>query len=62
MSGITHEHSEAVVQAARWLADEHVPPHPIVQALKARFGLNALQATEAAAMASQFRVHRRADA
>lgn len=62
MTGVSHEHSEAVVQAAQWLADERDPPHPIIPALKARFGLSALQATEAAAMASRFRVYRSANA
>ncbi|MCF3638721.1 hypothetical protein LXM94_01885 [Rhizobium sp. TRM95111] len=55
-----HQHSAAVEEAARWLADEQEPPRPIVPVLRSRFGLSALEATEAAAMADSFRPHRRA--
>lgn len=57
-----NEHSEAVVQAAMWLADEHTPPHPIIPELRKRFSLTALEATEAAAMANRFRTYRSAHA
>lgn len=55
-----HEHSAAVDEAARWLADQHQPPKPIVPALRQRFGLSGLQATEACAMAQRFRMLRSA--
>lgn len=59
-TGHSHEHSEAVVQAAQWLADEKSPPQPLIPALRSRFGLSALEATEACAMAQRFRIYRRA--
>ncbi|WP_042778949.1 hypothetical protein [Sinorhizobium fredii] len=52
--------NEAVEQAAMWLADERQPPRPIIQTLRNRFGLSALEATEACAMAERFRIYRRA--
>ncbi len=52
--------TENVEQAAMWLADQVPPPRPIIPALKERFKLTALQATEAAAMAERFRMYRRA--
>ncbi len=60
MSGADHQHSNAVEQAAAWLADQNQPPKPIVPALRQRFGLSSLQATEACAMAERFRLLRRA--
>ncbi|MCJ8030069.1 hypothetical protein KYK30_32030 [Shinella yambaruensis] len=50
-----HEHGEAVTVAAQWLANERTPPRPIIPALRQRFGLSALEATEAAAMADTYR-------
>lgn len=44
-----HSHSPAVEQAAIWLADLREPPHPVVPALKERFGLSAVEACEAIA-------------
>jgi hypothetical protein len=55
-----HEHSAAVEQAAIWLADLGEPPHPIVPALKQRFGLSAVQSCEAIAWAERMRVYRKA--
>jgi hypothetical protein len=59
-TGHSHEHSEAVTQAAIWLADEQLPPQPIIPALRQRFGLSALEACEAAALANKFRTIRKA--
>nr|WP_245396652.1 hypothetical protein [Jiella sonneratiae] len=42
-----HEHSAAVDEAARWLASQAVAPHPIVPALRRRFGLTAPEACQA---------------
>lgn len=36
-----------IATAARWLATEKVPPHPIVPTLRERFGLSALDAIQA---------------
>ena len=55
-----HQHSDAVVQAAQWLAEQLPPPHPIVPALRSRFGLSAVEACEAAAMSHRYRVFRKA--
>lgn len=52
--------SEAVTMAAQWLADQVPPPRLAVPILKDRFGLTALQAYEAIAMADRFRVLRKA--
>lgn len=49
-----------IEKAAQWLADVPEPPHPIVPALKQRFGLSAVQACEAIAMAERMRVYRKA--
>ena len=59
-TGHSHEHSAAVEQAAIWFADQKEPPRPAVPALKARFGLTTLEATEALAMAQRFRIVRKA--
>lgn len=55
-----HEHSEIVVQAAMWLAEQSAPPSPIVPALRERFGLTIKEACEASALATIFRTARRA--
>jgi hypothetical protein len=60
MTGADHQHSEAVVQAAQWLAEQTVPPSPIVPTLRERFGLSIHEAAEAASLAQQYRVLRRA--
>jgi len=59
-TGLSHEHTEAVILAAQWLCDEQNPPSPIIPSLKARFGLNSLQASEACGLAQKFRTVRRA--
>jgi hypothetical protein len=55
-----HERSEAVVMAAMWHADQLQPPQPIIPALCQRFGLTAMEATEACALAQRFRTNRKA--
>lgn len=60
MTGADHEHSESVIVAAQWLADEKSPPHPVIAHIRQRFGLNAVEACEAAALAQRFRICRRA--
>ncbi len=57
-----HEHSEAVILAAQWLAEQNPPPKPIVPALRERFGLSALEACEAAALSNKYRIWRQAHA
>lgn len=60
MTGADHQHSESVVQAAQWLADEKDPPRPIIPIIRERFGLSALEACEAAALSNRYRILRRA--
>lgn len=55
-----HPDNESVGLAAQWLADQSQPPRPIVPALRERFNLSALEATEAAALADRYRMLRRA--
>ncbi len=57
---ISNNSSEAVLVAAQWLADQVPPPRLAVPVLKERFGLSALQACEAIAMADRFRLLRKA--
>lgn len=52
--------TELVTRAAIWLADQAQPAHPIVPALKDRFGLSAKEACEATALAERYRMLRRA--
>lgn len=59
-TGHGHEQSAAVEQAAIWLADQKEPPRLAVPVLRSQFGLSAVEATEAIAMAQRFRVSRRA--
>ncbi|MEZ0002050.1 hypothetical protein ABIA18_003847 [Sinorhizobium fredii] len=59
-TGLCHERSALVETAAQWLADETNPPRPIIPALRQRFNLTALEATEAAAMSDRFRICRKA--
>ncbi|WP_049760848.1 hypothetical protein [Brucella microti] len=46
-----------VLAAARWLAQtpDHEKPHPIIPAMRQRFGLTALEAAQAAADAALIR-------
>ncbi|KQT96969.1 hypothetical protein ASG68_08405 [Rhizobium sp. Leaf453] len=60
MTGADHEHSDSVVVAAQWLADQCAPPRPIVPALRQRFGLAPLQACEAIARARDMKICRAA--
>lgn len=60
MTGADHEHSESVVQAAQWLAEQSAPPSPIIPALRQRFGLTPKEACEATALAKGFRTAREA--
>lgn len=48
-TGLSHEHSAAVDEAAIWLVSlpPHERPRPIVPALRARFGLTVLEACQA---------------
>lgn len=55
-----HQHSETVIQAAQWLAEQKPAPTPIVPNLRERFGLSALEACEAAALSNKYRVWRKA--
>ena len=43
--------TDAQASAAAWLAAQETPPHPLIPALKAGFGLTAKQACEAIAAA-----------
>lgn len=58
MTGVDHEHHAAVEQAAAWLAEQTPVPHPPVPALRARFGLTALESCEACALGQRVRVGR----
>lgn len=60
MTGNDHQHSETVIQAAQWLSEQNPAPAHVISALRERFGLSALEATEACAQASKYRVWRRA--
>lgn len=55
-----HEHSAAVEQAAVWLAEQPAAMPAIIPTLRSRFGLSAIEATEACAMAQRFRILRKA--
>ena len=60
MTGNDHEHNEAVTYAARWLAEQKSPPHPIIPRLREQFGLTSLEACEAAALSQTYRTCRQA--
>nr|WP_274845139.1 hypothetical protein [Sinorhizobium meliloti] len=59
MTGLDHEQNAAVEEAAHWLADQHPAPKPVIPALRDRFGISALEACEAAALAAKYRLYRR---
>jgi len=46
-TGLDHESSAAIDEAARWLATEPNLPRPIVPSLQKRFGLTAAEACAA---------------
>lgn len=54
---MTRQINPRVVEAGRWLATapEHEKPNPIIPALRQRFGLTMLEATEAVAEANLIR-------
>jgi hypothetical protein len=55
-TGCDHEHSEVVLQAAKWLADQPVGSvRPAVPALQQRFGISAREACETIALAGKMR-------
>lgn len=60
MTGLDHEHSAAVQQAAQWLSEQNPAPHPALPIIRAKFGLTPLQGCEALAMAQRYRTNRRA--
>ncbi len=60
MTGTDHEHSDSVIVAAQWLADQGQATAGENHALRQRFGLSATEAAEAIAIASRFRIYRRA--
>lgn len=51
---------ESVVKAAQWLADQQEPPARVVPTIRERFGLSALEATQACRLAQNYRILRRA--
>lgn len=55
-----HEHSETVIIAAIWLADQTEPPQPIIPVLRQRFNLTPFEVSEACALAKRYRIYRRA--
>lgn len=55
MTGLDHEHSAAVEEAALWFAAQANPPRPAVPALRSRFNLTPLQACEAISMAGSLK-------
>ena len=50
---------EKVRAAAAWLSEQDPPPTHVVNVLKSRFALKALQACEACKLAQDFRFERR---
>ncbi|OHV18439.1 hypothetical protein EOS93_20165 [Rhizobium sp. RMa-01] len=59
MTGATYQHSESVVQAAMWLADQSSAPQLVIPQIHERLGLSALEACEAAALSNKHRTSRR---
>ncbi|MAY61556.1 MAG: hypothetical protein CML29_05035 [Rhizobiales bacterium] len=59
MTGVDHQHSAAVEQAAMWLAEQQEPPKPAVPFLRRTFGLSTHEACEACSLANRFRINRR---
>lgn len=46
-TGLSHEHTGTIEEAAAWLASQPMWPSPIVPALNAIFGLSAVDACAA---------------
>lgn len=59
-TGLSHEHSCAVELAAQWYSEQRPRPSPAVPAIREKFGLSAMEACEALAMARLFQVNRKA--
>jgi hypothetical protein len=57
-TGLDHESSAAIDQAAAWLATEDHPPSPIIPTLRRRFGLSAIEACTAITEAEAIRGRR----
>jgi hypothetical protein len=55
-----HEHTEAVILAAQWLAEQNPAPATTIPTLRSRFDLTAMEATEACALAKRYRTFRKA--
>ncbi|RVO67051.1 hypothetical protein [Sinorhizobium meliloti] len=55
-------HDEKVRAAATWLSEQHPVPAHVVNVIKAKFALTALQACEACKLAQEFRAEKRASA
>lgn len=54
-TGLSHEHSEAVELAARWLAEHRASlSRPIIPELRDRFGLSINEAIEAAVLGAKY--------
>lgn len=54
MSGLCHESTAAISEAASWYAaNRHLCERPLIPALRRRFGLTAKQACEAIAEATR---------
>lgn len=54
-TGLSHEHSEAVELAARWLAEHRKAlTRPIIPELRERFGLTINEAIEAAVLGAKY--------
>lgn len=55
MTGIDHESSAAIDEAARWLAEHRASlSRPIIPELRDRFGLSINEAIEAAVLAVKY--------
>lgn len=54
---MTEQYNSSILEAARWLATtpDHLKPHPVIQELRQRFALTALEASLAATEARLIR-------
>lgn len=53
-------YSDAVIEAAQWLAEQKEPPSPVVPTIRREFRLSALEACDACRLAQTFRTNRKA--